>query len=260
MTNSISLDREIERDIRRQNHRLLIADAKDPSEHDPIVVYIQEPLLSLAEAYTPLIDIVHNIFMYVSIALERTSDKPADGLTRSESAAIRLYTMEWDHEHESLYSLLNVTHRKSNSSHLRPWHKYLKLLLTAIVKIPCLPPQVVWRGVRRDITHVYQPGSLITWWAFSSCTITLPVLENMHYLGTEGERTLCSIEVINGRNIRGHSYFAKEDEIMMLPGTKMEVQSKFIPAPDLRIIHLKQIKPEEILLESPFEGRMNFFL
>jgi hypothetical protein len=34
----------------------------------------------------------------------------------------------------------------------------------------------------------------------------------------------------------------------------MEVQSQLSPAPGLHIIHLKQIKPIETLLELPFEG------
>jgi hypothetical protein len=48
-----------------------------------------------------------------------------------------------------------------------------------------------------------------------------------------------------------------EDEILLLPGTHMIVQSQFSPAADLHIIHLKQVKPEEILLEPPFEGNFN---
>jgi hypothetical protein len=41
----------------------------------------------------------------------------------------------------------------------------------------------------------------------------------------------------------------------------MIVQSQFSPAPELHIIHLKQIIPEETLLEPPFEGIiLNYFL
>jgi hypothetical protein len=74
------------------------------------------------------------------------------------------------------------------------------------------------------------------------------------YLGNTGERTLFSIEIINGRNIRQHSYFDHEDEILLLPGTSMEVKSQFNPALDLHIIHLKQNTPDEILLEPPFKS------
>jgi hypothetical protein len=74
------------------------------------------------------------------------------------------------------------------------------------------------------------------------------------YLGNTGERTLFSVEAINGRIVRAHSHFDFEDEIILLPGTYMEVQSQLSPAPGLHIIHLKQIKPMKTLLDLPFEG------
>ncbi|CAF3602700.1 unnamed protein product [Rotaria sp. Silwood1] len=76
------------------------------------------------------------------------------------------------------------------------------------------------------------------------------------YLGSEGERTLFSVEAINGRTVQAHSHFVTEDEILLLPGTHMEVQSQFSPATDLHIIHLKQIKPVATLLELQFEGAL----
>ncbi|CAF4916861.1 unnamed protein product [Rotaria sp. Silwood2] len=74
------------------------------------------------------------------------------------------------------------------------------------------------------------------------------------YLGNSGDRTLFSVEAINGRTIRNHSHFVTEDEILLLPGTYMIVQSQLNPAPDLHIIHLKQIIPKEVLLKPPFKG------
>jgi hypothetical protein len=245
----------------RKNVRLVLSeDFEEHKPFGPIIGYAQEPLLTLGEACSPLVEIVHDIFRYVTIALERTPDKPPDGLTRSESAAIRLYTMEWNGGHKSsLYSVLNRTLRTADREDLRPWYKYLKLFLTALVKVPCAPPQTVWRGVKRNICDEFPDGSKVTWWAFSSCTITLPVLEGNTFLGNVGERTLLSIEVMNSRSIRAHSEFDTEDEVLMLPGTYMEVRSKFNPAPNLHIIHLKQMIPEEILLEPPFEGTLNIF-
>ena len=79
------------------------------------------------------------------------------------------------------------------------------------------------------------------------------------YLGNTGPRTLFSIEAINGRNISAHLHSTEEDEILLLPGTHMVVQSQLNPAPDLYIIHLKQVIPNETLLELPFEGILNIF-
>jgi hypothetical protein len=228
---------------------------KNVQEHlDSIVEYAEEPLLPLVQACSPLSNIIHDLSLYIGLALKETPHEPPDGLTFDESAAIRLYTIEWNESDKSLYSILNATLKNSNREALRPYFKYLKLLLTALVKIPCAPLQTVWRGVHKDLSKDFPRGTSVTWWALSSCTTSLTVLENSMFLGNVGERTLFSVETINGRKIHAHSHFDYEDEILLLPGTYMEVQSQLSPAPGLHIIHLKQIKPIETLLELPFEG------
>ncbi|CAF3897834.1 unnamed protein product [Rotaria sp. Silwood1] len=240
--------------IQNRNRRVLIENFEGSNQNAPIIGYSQELLVSLIEACKPLVDIVYNILTYATIALENTPAIPPNKLTRDESAAIRLYTMEWHNEQMSLYFILNRTLQYDNREKLRPWFKYLKLFLSALVKIPCAPVQTVWRGVRSNVSNEFPPGTQVTLWKFTSCTTSLTVLENDNYLGSVGERTLFSIEVINGRSIRAHSAFGTEDEVLMLPCTSMKVQSQFIPAADLHIIHLKQIIPDEMLLELPFEG------
>ncbi|CAF5007721.1 unnamed protein product [Rotaria sp. Silwood1] len=223
----------------------------DPS---PIIEYAAEPILPLSLACAPLLDILYNLAFYVQLALDETPENPPNGLTVHESAAIRLYTLEWEAPHKSLYSMLNYTLKSSNREELRPYFKYMKLFLTALVKIPCEPITTVWRGVKKDLSAELQPGTSLTWWSFSSCTKSLTVLQNNMYLGTVGERTLFSVETINGRIISDHSHFTTEDEVLLLPGTHMVVVSHLVPSPDLYIIHLKQVIPEETLLEPPFEG------
>jgi hypothetical protein len=225
----------------------------------PVIGYAEEPLLPLAEACAPLTDILHDLSSYVQMALDETPPEPPDGLTIDESAAIRLYTIEWTAPHRSLYSMLNYILKKADREELRPYHRYMKLFLTAVVKLPCVPPLTVWRGVTKNLSTEFPPGTPVTWWAFSSCTTALTVLENNMYLGNAGSRTLFSVEAINGRTVRAHSHFVTEDEILLLPGTYMIVQSQFSPAPEMHIIHLKQVVPEEVLLQPPFEGHLYIF-
>lgn len=253
------------------NHRIteIIAEKRDSrlvcSSHDagkhlaPIIGYADEPLLPLSKACAPLCDIIHNLSFYVQLALNETSEQPTDGLTIDESAAIRLYTIEWETSHRSLYSMLNYTLKNSDREHLRPYLKYLKLLLTALVKLPCVPPLTIWRGVTKDLSANFPSGTAVTWWAFSSCTTELPVLESNMYLGNSGARTLFSVEAINARRVDAHSHFVGENEVLLLPGTHMIVQSQFSPATDLHVIHLKQVIPEETLLQPPFEGSLDIF-
>lgn len=229
----------------------------------PISGYAKEPLLSLEEACEPLKNLVPRLETYIWVA-KQNSKNPTDGLTQDESAAIRLYTMEWDSTdsdaRSSLYAHLNRTLKQIDRTKLRPWFRFLKLLLTALAKLPAAPRQTVWRGVRKDYSKEYIPGSESTWWAFSSCTTSLNVLESDLYLGQIGTRTLFSIEAFNGRTIRTHSHFKLEDEVLLLPGTFFEVKSRLNPAPDLFIVHLSQKRPPHDLLEPPFEGRTTFVL
>lgn len=226
----------------------------------PILGYALQPLVSLEEACEPISNIVPHLATYIWIAKE-CSKESIDDLTQDESAAIRLYTMEWDPNahsgRESLYSHLNRTLKGSDRAKLRPWFPFLKLFLTALAKLPALPRQTVWRGVRKDLSGDYEKDSKATWWGFSSCTTSLSVLESDLYLGNTGIRTLFSIETFNARSIRTHSHFQAEDEILLLPGTYFEVISQLKSSSDLYIIHLRQIRPPYQLLEPPFEGTIN---
>ncbi|CAF3320031.1 unnamed protein product [Rotaria sp. Silwood2] len=249
---------EIEQAVLEQNKKLTSDTEKHGTDADPIIGYAEEPLLPLTDACAPLNDILYNLSYYVNMALEETPAQPPDELTIDESAAIRLYTIEWEAPHRSLYSMLNRTLKSCSREELRPYFRYMKLFLTALVKLPCSPPMTVWRGITKDQSADFPPGTPVTWWAFSSTTTQLTVLENNMYLGTTGARTLFSVEVINGRTVRAHSHFVTEDEILLLPGTHMIVQSQFSPAADLHIIHLKQVIPEKTLLEPPFEGTIEY--
>jgi hypothetical protein len=216
--------------------------------------YNEEPLLSLPKACAPLVHIIHNLLFYVQMALDETPAEPSDGLTVDESAAIRLYTIEWEGPYKSLYAMLNDVLTKGDCNDLRPYFKYMKLFLTALTKLPCVPSLTVWCAVSKDLTTDFPSGTPVSWRAFSSCTSELTMLKNNMYLGDNGDRTLFSIEVTNGRSLRTHSHYKNEDEILLLPGTHMIVQSQISPTPDLHIIHLKQVIPKEILLEHPFKG------
>jgi hypothetical protein len=240
------------------NPRYLLSFGDEPKQLlQPISGYAHEPLLSLEEACQPLLNIVPSLPPHIWVA-KQNSKHPDDGLTPDESAAIRLYTMEWDAGPDegrgSLYAHLNRTLKEANRARLHPWFRFLKLFLTGLAKLPPAPHQTVWRGVRKNHSADYPPGAEVIWWAFSSCTTSLNVLESDLYLGNVGTRTLFSVETINARTIRSHSHFKTEDEILLLPGTFFEVKSRLNPAPDLYIIHLQQKIPPHMLLEPPFLG------
>lgn len=234
------------------NRRLLDAGEEHLNRLTPLRGYAERPLVSLKEAAVKLRDTISDIDSRVWTATGR-SHNSSDGLTQEESAAITLYTIEWDPDHPSLYKVLNQTLRLANRGNLIPWFPYLKLLLTGLFKLPSIRG-TIWRGVSGDLRPNYKQDTEVTWWAFSSCTTTISVLESDQYLGKSGSRTLFVIECLNGKNIKQHSYFAQEDEILLLPCTYLKVLSHLSSTDNLHIIHLREIPPPFMLLEPPSAG------
>ena len=212
----------------------------------PIKGYAKEPLLSLDDAVQPIHELLDDLDRMVYTA-KWNSKKPADGLTLDESAAIHLYTMQWEEPHVSLYTTLNRILRSERREPLKPWFRYLKLILTALFKLPSVR-STVWRGVRGNLSDQYDDEHI--WWGFSSCTENMEVMQQ--FVGTSGVRTLFSIECINGKIIRPHSFYKNESEILLLPGTFFRVVSKWSPAKDLYMIHLRETPAPYPNLEPPF--------
>ena len=213
----------------------------------PIRGYEKEQLLPLAEAVQPLDGLLDDLDMMVDTA-KRNSKKPKDGLTPDESAAIHLYTMQLEEPHVSVYAELNSRLRSERRESLKPWFRYLKLLLTALYKLPSVK-STVWRGVRGNLTDQYDDDKI--WWGFSSCTESVNIIEQ--FVGQSMERTLFSIECISGKAIRAHSFYKSENEIVLMPGTYLHVVGKGNPAKGLYIIHLREMPAPRPYLEPPFK-------
>ncbi len=208
----------------------------------PIEGYKRKPLVSLEEAVLPLIELVTDIKRKAWIAKARATN-PADGLTSDESAAIILYSMEWPEGDQSLYRVLNSTLRAEKRSLLKPWFLYLKLVLTGLNKLPSLEDRTFYRGVKLDLSDNYPPGKIIVWWGFSSCTSTIDLLEREEFLGKTGTCTLFTIECKNAKDIRHHSMFADENEVLLMPATQLEVVAQYHPSSDVHFVQLKETEP-----------------
>lgn len=102
----------------------------------PIISYRYVTVTSLEDACEPIKHLLDNTLQRNITIAKMNSTQPEDQLTQDESAAIHLYTMEWDVHENSLYMLLNQTLRLADRRKLQPWFKYLKLLLTAYFKLP----------------------------------------------------------------------------------------------------------------------------
>lgn len=93
-----------------------------------------------------------------------------------------------------------------------------------------------------DFHHEYSTGTVITWWGFSSCTLSVHVLQSELFLSTKKARTMFTIECDSGKDIQQHSWYRKEQEILLLAGTQFRVVSSLMQSPDNYTIQLEEIK------------------
>ncbi|CAF1024603.1 unnamed protein product [Rotaria sp. Silwood1] len=213
----------------------------------PIEGYENAPLISIEDAVEPLVSIVPRVKRNVYI-IKQNCKNSTDGLTTDESASIMLYTYESIPHENSLYVILNETLRSEERQKLIPWFRYLRLVLTALARLPS-DRLFINRGIRGDLHAEYPEGSTFIWWGFSSCTSSVKVLESEMFLGKTGTRTLFQIDCHTGKNIKNHSFMSKEDEILLLPARQFEVKSCLNSGNGLHIIQIKEIDPQHALLE-----------
>lgn len=114
------------------NHRFLDVAEEPQRMLLPIEGYEKMPLVSLQEAVDPLVGLLPDSERKAWIA-KSNCEMPAD-----ESASICLDSMEWEPRDECLYLALNATLRDRSREKLKPWFLYLKLLLTALARLPSL--------------------------------------------------------------------------------------------------------------------------
>ena len=224
-------------DVDQEPHEMLM----------PIQGYENQSLVSLEMAVEPIVPYVPDIQRMAFVAKRKCKQIPANNLSIDESASIILYSMEWEPQDQCLCYVLNKTLRTENRKKLKPWFLYLKLILTALHRLPS-SHRFVFRGVKCDMRNKYPVGETVYWWGFSSCTENVGVLQNEDYLGRSGVRTMFAIECYSGKDIRQHSNFRDEAEILLLPGRQFEVVSCLDQSNNLYMIQLKEIEPDFPLL------------
>jgi len=233
--------------IQTQVSRFIAVNDKSTKMLSPIEGYQLVPLMSLEEALVPLAHIIPELEEKIWEAKQKCKN-PKDQLTQDESASIMIYTMEWEPHELCLYRLLNLDLRSEARNALKKWFPFLKLILTALYKLPSFKG-TAWRGIP-GFNKQYNAGENHTWWSFSSAIINMSFLESC--VRHDGERTMISIDCKHGKRLGSHSYFTNEDEILFMPGFHFQVMNQSNPAPGLCIISLKEKQLPFQLLRPPF--------
>ncbi|CAF1387627.1 unnamed protein product [Rotaria sordida] len=230
-------------------HILRITDiVQEPLEFiAPIGGYEEMPLVTLEKAVEPLVTILPAVQSHAYVAKQRC-ENPADGLTQDESASIMLYTMSWRPLDKCLYCVLNDTLRSPDRQQkLEPWYLFMKLFLSALFRLPSIPT-TAYRGVKLDLSERYVKGKTIVWWGFSSCTTTVDVLNSKLFLGATGTRTMFTLKCQSAKDIRKHSYYPAENEVLLMAATQFKVIG-CLNQGDLHIIQLEETHPPFPLMQ-----------
>ncbi|CAF1234185.1 unnamed protein product [Rotaria sordida] len=216
----------------------------------PVYGYRSQKLVPIEKALENIMSEIDELPYYIKTAKKYCHFPSEHGLTRDESAAIYIYTMEWDET--SLYRVLNKALRSENRQALKIWFPYLKLFDTALDKIPTVK-EVVWRGVPLDIGKSFTKNQMITWWTVNSCSSSVDVIKN--FLGNDRKSTLFLIEAVNGKQISGYSALKNEGEVILRMGTEFRVKSNALDHPyGSHVVHLIEVDDNN---DTPVISDMN---
>ena len=201
--------------------------------------YENTAIVSLKEAVNPLLSSVPEINR-MAWTVKEACKTPADNLLSDESAAIMLFSMEVEPTENCFYHILNKTLQNKDQMKLEPWLLYLRLLTSSLSKLPPLQNQIVYRGSTSDLTNQYPIGTKFIWYEFLLCNKSVQLLEK--FIGKSKIKTLFKIQCQTGKDIRNHSCFRAEDEVLIPGGSTFEVMSNYQESSDLCVILLEQIE------------------
>ncbi len=120
----------------------------------PIGGYQNEPLLALEETLSPVSHFFIDLEQDIWIA-KYNCQNPEDSLKHDESAAIHLYTMQFE-SGDSLYIILNRFLPAEKHEYFVIWFKFLKLFITGLLKLTSVRA-TVWCGVQgEDLSQIHQ--------------------------------------------------------------------------------------------------------
>lgn len=183
--------------------------------------YMKHPTVSLESALAPVLIYIDQSEGLVKLAKSSCCISATTKLTKDESAAIYLYTIE--RGEQSVFFILNRAIYLGNYSLIKPWFSFLNLFHNALAKLPIVTG-TIWRGLNADDIQYLRDNDEITWPTFSSCSFSCTVIRSLLNQGS----ILCSIDAVNGKDIRKFARDSSQDEVLLLPGTRLRVKSKRI--------------------------------
>jgi len=180
---------------------------------------------------------------------EKKPGAVASRLTPSLVASLGLYTAELSGE--SPYGACNGALRAADRGKCKPFVPFIWHVMHAMAKCERYEGGNVYRGVKADLSADYPKDREVTWFQFSSCTCDIQVEQSEQFCGSQGTRTLFSIELTTGRAriITKFSLVPSEAEVLLPPNSRFKVVSQFDAGNGLVIIQLKELPPKDPIID-----------
>ncbi len=173
------------------------------------------------------------------------------GLNEAEITVLLLYSAEFlQGGRGSFYTALNAVLRNQNREMIKPFKHVIWLLMWALKACPPCD-DVVFRGVKLDISGDYIVGRTVYWQQFSSCTKNEEILKQDNFLGTSGTRVMFEITPTcqRARSISAISVYPGEEEVLFPPNTPFLVEGKMDEGNGLVRVLLREKLSFDLILD-----------
>lgn len=150
----------------------------------------------LSDVLQPVFYRIADLESFIELAKTLCRDPSEHGLTKHESAAIYLYTIQLDNGY--MYQLIEKQFQKRSRSNICLWIEYLKFLDSALMKLPSLE-RTVW-----------VENENFPWWYPFFCTTETEQTESIGY----------RINVVNAKSIKDYSSSQEENQFLIPMGTR----------------------------------------
>lgn len=207
----------------------------------PLDGYQNVPVFTIDKAAVSLKPSIENIDQLIWM-VKQNCEEPPSNMSQSEAAAIMLLTTTWPEKETCFATILNKTLATEDPQHILPWLPYIKLVFTALAKVPTIK-KIVYRGLNSNVSAKFPKDSSTHSWEFSLCTPSIKALEDEETFGKSGPRTLFTIECQTGKDISPYAFETDKQAILLLPGRRLKVVSSLNAGEQLHIVQMLEIEP-----------------
>ena len=181
--------------------------------------YEKEPIVSLEQSLASLDS--HLQFLPDQIKHAKASCRYPNphGLTHDESAAVYLYSMHGDHK--SVHEHLERAWKMNDGSQMKPWFRYLKLLRSALEKLPDAKGET-WKGTTHDsnLANTLQSDSLPLYTCMRLCSTSMSELTHALDVKPGSRMILVGYKSVGGKDLTRYTE-SDSSKVMLWSGARL---------------------------------------